>query len=171
MKVFEWCYTLDNTLHEARRPTEAEKKRYSADWAENMIFGVGDHIKLPYVSSNDIPHEWWKTRTIWHFNGFGNQCVEVSDEEWDQLLALNAQREAEKKDQERQEQIRRCQTVIRVAEQQQDIPSPEEAARRRKVWNDIYNEGREGYIPTIIDSARYASAKKRLQELTEGAGQ
>lgn len=26
MKVFEWCYTLDNTLSEARRPTEAEKK-------------------------------------------------------------------------------------------------------------------------------------------------
>lgn len=171
MKVFEWCYTLDNTLHEARRPTEAEKARYSADWAEHMIFGVGDHIKLPYVSSNDIPHEWWKTRTIWHFNGFGNQCVEVSDDEWNQLLALNAQREAEKKEQERQEQIRRCQTVIRVAEQQQDIPSPEEAARRRKVWNDIYNEGGEGYIPTIIDSARYASAKKLLQELMEGAEQ
>lgn len=169
MKVFEWCYTLDNTLHEARRPTEEEKKRYSADWAENMIFGVGDHIKLPYVSSNDIPHEWWKTRTIWHFNGFGNQCVEVSDEEWNWLAGLNAQREAEKKEQERQDQVRRCQTVIRVAEQQQDIPSPEEAARRRKVWNDVYNEGGEGYIPTIIDSARYASAKKLLQELTEGA--
>lgn len=124
MKVFEWCYTLDNTLSEARRPTEAEKKGYSAEWAEHMIIGVGDSIRLPYVSSNDIPHEWWKTRTYWKFNGFGNQCVEVSDEEWDWLLGLNARREAEKKEQERQEQTRRCQTVIRVAEQQQDIPSP-----------------------------------------------
>lgn len=46
MKVFEWCYTLDNTLHEARRPTEAEKTRYSADRAENMIFVANGVAKI-----------------------------------------------------------------------------------------------------------------------------
>jgi len=171
MKVFEWCYTLDNTLSEARRPTDEEKKGYTAEWAEHMIIGVGDSIRLPYVSSNDIPHEWWKTRNYWKFNGFGNQCVEVSDEEWDWLVNLNTQRETEKKEQERQELIQRYQNIIRIAEQQADIPSPEEAARRRRIWNNVQNEGGEGYIPTIIDSVRYADAKRMLHELTEGAAE
>lgn len=167
MKVFEWCYTMGNALHEARPLTEEEKKGYSPDWAASMIVSIGDPVDLPYVSSNDIPHEWWMERTRFHFNGFGNQCVEVSNAEWDQLVALNTRREAEKKERERQNQIQDCQAIIRAAEQQRDIPSPEEAARRRRAWNNVLNEGGEGYIPIIIDSARYARAKDLLRELTE----
>ncbi len=169
MKVYEWCYTMYNSLSEARCLTEAEKKRYTAEWADITIGRVGPVIPLRYVSWRDIPDEWWRTRKLWYYDGVDNQCVEVSDAEWDWLIGLNAQRGAEEKERERQEQIRRCQTVIRVAEQQRDIPSPKEAARRRKVWNDINNEGGEGFVPTIIDSARYAGAKELLQELTEGA--
>lgn len=165
MKVFEWCYTLDNMVQEARPLNEEEKKGYNPDWAESLLCAVGDGVALPYVSSNDIPHEWWKTRKIWQFNGFGNQAVEISDAEWDWLIQLNARREDEKKEKERQNDIRYYQSVIAQAEKQRDIPSPEEAARRRKLWNDVNNEGGEGYIPTIINTVQYESAKEQLVKL------
>ena len=79
---------------------------------------------------------------------------------------MNAQREAAKKERERQEDIEYYQNIVRKAERQPDIPTPEEAARRRKRWNNAYNEGGYGYVPDIIDSARYALAKQRLRELT-----
>ena len=97
--------------------------------------------------------------------GCYNRCYEISDEEWDWLVRLNAQREAAKKEKERQEDIEWYQNIVRKAERQPDIPTPEEAARRCKRWNDVYNEGGYGYVPDIIDSARYARAKQMLQEL------
>lgn len=165
MKVFAQFDAYPNELIEARLPTEEEKAQHRAGWADGLIFGTGNRVPVPYVKYWDIPAEW-ETRDYWALLGCGNRCYEISDEEWNWLLSLNAQREAAKKEKERQEDIEWYQNVIRKAERQPDIPTPEEAARRCKRWNNVYNEGGYGYVPDIIDSARYARAKQMLQELT-----
>lgn len=170
MKVFAEYGSYPNELVEVRLPTEEEKAQHYAGWADGLIIGTGNSVPVPYVKFWDIPSEW-KTRDHWALLGCYNRCYEISDEEWNWVISLNAQREAEKKEKERQEDIEWYQSVIRKAERQPDIPTPEEAARRRKRWNDVYNEGGYGYVPDIIDSARYARAKQRLQELTGGSAE
>lgn len=167
MKVFAEFGSYPNELVEVRLPTEEEKARHCAGWADGLIFSAGldSRVPIPYVKYDDIPSEW-KTRDCWTLPSCGNRCYEISDEEWDWVVSLNAQREAEKKAKERQEDIEYYQNIVRKAERQPDIPTPEEAARRSKRWNNVYNEGGYGYVPDIIDSARYARAKQMLQELT-----
>lgn len=165
MKVFCWFYCYDNELIIARRPTEEEKARY-ADWAkEAIIFGTGESIELKYVKNTDIPSEWWTDRKYWTLPGSGNQAIEVSDEEWDMLLALNRQREKEVEAKKRQEKIQGLQEYIAKAEKQKSIPTPEEAKCLRKQWNDLYNEGGEGFVPTFINTEQYTRAKEQLAEL------
>lgn len=167
MKVFAEFGSYPNELIEVRLPTEEEKARHCAGWADGLIFSAGldSRVPIPYVKYDDIPSEW-KTRDCWTLPGCYNRCYEISDAEWDWVISLNAQRGAEKKEKERQEDIEWYQNIIRKAERQPDIPTPEEAARRSKRWNNVYNEGGYGYVPDIIDSARYARAKQMLQELT-----
>ena len=110
------------------------------DWAkEAMVIGSGESITLEHVSHVDVPASWWKDRKYRTFPGCGNQAIEVSDEEWDMLLALNQQREKEAEAKKRQEEIQGLQEYIAKAEKQKSIPTPEEAKCLRKQWNDIYN--------------------------------
>lgn len=62
------------------------------------------------------------------------------------------------------EKYREAQEIIRLAEQQRDLPTREEVLRRQKKWNDIYNEGGEGYIPIIITKAQYESAREIVRQ-------
>ena len=55
-----------------------------------------------------------------------------------------------------------CTDIVAKAEAQGDIPSREEARRRMKVWNDINNEGGEGFVPRIICREEYEAAKEFL---------
>lgn len=58
------------------------------------------------------------------------------------------------------EELEYAKEVVSLAESQKDIPSREEARRRMKWWNDTYNEGGEGFVPTIINIEQYEKAKK-----------
>lgn len=49
---------------------------------------------------------------------------------------------------------------IGTAQRHTRIPTPEEAKAIREAYNNLYNEGGEGYVPTIIDTEQYA----RLQD-------
>lgn len=57
------------------------------------------------------------------------------------------------------EELEYAKEVVKIAESQKDIPSREEARRRMKWWNDTYNEGGEGFVPTIINIEQYKKAK------------
>ena len=52
--------------------------------------------------------------------------------------------------------------VVAKAEAQHDIPDRKEAKRRMKVWNDIHNEGGEGFVPRIVCQEEYDEAKAFL---------
>lgn len=165
MKAYMSCLMYDDELVEARPLTAEEKTHYLPECADSMLLGTGNRVKLPYVSTVDIPISWWRERKNWAFPGCGNQTIEITDAEWGALVALNAQRQAEKEEQDRQERIDYCKRIISAAERQKDIPTPAEAARRRKAWIEVQNEGAGGYVPQIIDTDLYESAKAQLAEL------
>lgn len=165
MKVLMSSLVYGNELVEAQPLTDEEKKHYLPECADSMLSGTGSRIKLPHVSKVDIPLSWWRERKNWAFPGCGNQTIEVTDAEWDELVALNTQRQAEKEEQARQERIDYCKRIISTAERQKDIPTPAEATRRRKAWIEVQNEGAGGYVPQIIDTDLYERAKAQLAEL------
>lgn len=72
--------------------------------------------------------------------------------------------EARKREQEIQEEIAKAKTTIRKAEAQKDIPTRDEALRRQRDWNNLYNEGGEGYVPEIVDIQEYERAKRILEK-------
>lgn len=166
MKVFYVeNFGTQGELIEARRPTTDEAKRFTPSAAERMLYSTGDSVEVPHLGITSVPLNWWKERKIYEFPGCDNQAVEITDEEWAMLVALNAQREKEAAEKEREEEIKELEATISHAERQQEIPTPEKAHRMMVAWNNVENEGGEGFVPDIVDTVRYERAKKRLAEL------
>lgn len=155
---------VDVELASARKLDESEKSSYSEEYKDHIIIGI-DHIKLPFIRVQDLSKfagRYWYT-----FPGSCNTAYEVSGEEWNALIQLNASRAREEKEKERRERIEYYEALIRRAESQKDIPTEEEAHNRRKRWNDLYNEGGEGYIPSWVTAEQYRYAKEQLCRLRE----
>lgn len=72
-------------------------------------------------------------------------------------------KENEKK---KQNEIEEAKRIIEKAEKQKDIPNRAEAQRRMKIYNDINNDGGDGYVPYIISLEEYEDAKEKLAKLT-----
>ena len=89
---------------------------------------------------------------------FLNSVIEEGRSE-DVKLFL-AEREAEKN----AAAVKKAMDIIKKAETQQDIPSQAEASRRMRRYNDIMNEGGEGYVPYIISREEYEEAKRIISE-------
>ncbi|MDF7665750.1 hypothetical protein [Bifidobacterium sp. ESL0745] len=69
---------------------------------------------------------------------------------------------AEKEAKDHAEMVASARRTIAKAEAQRDIPSKTEKRRRLRVYNDINNEGGDGYLPEIIDADQYRKAKEYL---------
>lgn len=67
---------------------------------------------------------------------------------------------AEQAEAKRAIEIKNAKAIIAEAEKQRDIPSAAEARRRERIWNNINNEGGEGYIARWISREEYEAAKK-----------
>lgn len=166
MKVF--CVRdigIHGELMEARKPTDKEAAHFTPEALERLLFCTGVHVDVPFLHFDSVPRQWWDSRKIYDFPGGYYRAIEVTDEEWNELVALNAQLEAEAAEKERLEVIGELEEIISRAERQSEIPSPEKARRMMIAWNNAENEGGEGYVPNIVDSACYAYAKERLAAL------
>ena len=89
----------------------------------------------------------------------------ITEKEWDSLIDLIYQKFAEKQAKEKQEEIKFYKNIVSVCERQGKLYTPEEATKKAKEWNDIQNEGREGYIPHFYTIDEYENAKSKLEEL------
>ena len=60
------------------------------------------------------------------------------------------------------ETIADAERIIAKADAQSDIPTHAEALRRIKAYNDLHNEGGDGWTPEIIDAEQVAYARSIL---------
>lgn len=72
--------------------------------------------------------------------------------------------EKAEKEKEIKEKVESAKKTIAKAENQKDIPTREEAKRRMKQYNDVMNEGGEGYVPYIISAEEYEYAKEIVEK-------
>lgn len=62
-------------------------------------------------------------------------------------------------------QIAHAKDIVKKAEAQKSIPTAAELRRIQKEWNDVYNEGGEGYVPQMITREQYEGALKVLETI------
>lgn len=188
-------YTYEWTLTDGRKVTlEAEytetvrNKIVDADGDivkldEREI--VKDGILTVYIDGKKFDRSYdpnfWRTidagqnnlRKIWGIRGIGfsaERSIEI-DAFFEKVFASGRDAEAEQirsqeADKERMLRIANAMEVIQKAEAQQDIPEKAEADRRMTRYNNIHNEGREGYVPYIYSREEYDAARKIIEDLT-----
>lgn len=66
---------------------------------------------------------------------------------------------------EREKKLSRAKSIIAAAEKQMQIPTREELKKIQEKWNNIYNEGGEGYVPELVTKEEYDSAIETLNKL------
>ena len=152
------------TLQKARYLTNSEKEGY-ADWCKDIMMtsSVEDNIDIPEITWRDMP----KRQSDGQFNGCNNRVWIITQEEWDSYISINAQRAKEKAKKKKQEEIEYLERAIRQAESQKDLPTKEEARRRMKVYNDIHNEGGEGFVPHVYSKEEHQNLRERLEIVKE----
>lgn len=106
-------------------------------------------------------------KKIWGLKvGFANPTDAERYEKWIEEIIeggksdeVKAYEKAEK-EKEIKEKVESAKKTIEKAERQKNIPTKEEAKRRMKQYNDVMNEGGEGYVPYIISVEEYEYAKE-----------
>lgn len=157
---FSFCHAK---ILDGRRLTEEEKTHY-ADWAkETMFISLGTIAELDFLKIEDMP----KRKSDGQYNGTNNSAWIITDEEREAYVLENTKREKESIRKEMQERIELLEWRMSMMKNQKDFPSPEEARRRMKEYNDIFNEGGEGYVPHVYNVNEYINTQEELAELKE----
>ena len=158
MKVIKLSGYVDITIREVARE---EKIIDAYDQERTMFIGKGEPVCLPQIKTGDLP----KRPCDGEFYGSSSSAWIITDEEAEAYIALNAQRAKAAEQSKLEEKLKWNKSIVERAEMQQEIPSPEDARRTERGYNDRYNEGGYGYVPHIIDSEEYAKAKAKIKEL------
>lgn len=179
MKVLELAHGYELSLCEGVVRTDDEMRDMGLrmELSGSILRGTGNHISLEYISLGDpmvVEIMGYKRsdgsinpRKAYSFLGCSSKAVEVTDEEWAELIRRNEKGKAEKEEKGRQELIEQYRRVIQKAERQPTIPTKEEAERMRKQWIDLHNEGGDGFVPWIVDVDAYNAAKAELEKMTK----
>lgn len=165
---------LDGDILEmGEKPLESVNVRLYVDdelkYSSNVVSGYD--LKL----SEDIRTiKGYKVRTVHALKlAIINPEVWEKYEEWlEEVIKDGTEpevKEFQKREKEKAaaEELEYAKEVVSLAESQKDIPSREEARRRMKWWNDTYNEGGEGFVPTIINIEQYKKAKNVIERHKE----
>lgn len=152
------------SVQKARRFTDKEKLSYTKEFRELGLVGMGDSMELPFLSWKDMP----KRQPDGEFCGCANQAWIITEEEKDHYIAMNTQRAQAAKEKERKEQIEYLSERIAKMRAQGELPSRLEARRQAKEYNDTYNEGGEGYVPSFFCQEDLQAAVKELEALLSG---
>ena len=168
MEEYLVCEVSDSygiELAHARRFTEEEKQQYSDDWKNYGFIKLNSIVELSSLCWHDINTFFENRNPDGSFKGYSNSVFIITGKEWDTLIDLNNQKFAEKQAKEKQETIKFYENIVSACERQGKLYTPAEATKKAKEWNDIQNEGREGYIPHFYTIDEYENAKSKLEEL------
>lgn len=102
----------------------------------------------------------------------GNKAITLTEEQAADLNKIFEEVKEEGKSEEAkaieneeiEKEIEEAKAIVEKAEQQRDIPSYQEARLREKSYNNLHNEGGDGYVPHIIDKDEYNWALKVLSK-------
>ena len=157
--VIEHAPAYGVSICTARRFTEDEKQHY-ADWYTEIGFvGMGDHIMLKTLKWSDMP----KRHYDGSFLGCDNQAWIITEDEKAYFIQLDADRKAEVERLKIAKNREYYEDVIKRANMQPKLYTRDEAKRLAKQYNDLYNEGEEGYIPHYYTIDEVEAAKHWLE--------
>ena len=145
---------------DARRFTEEEKRHYVDSFKEFGFVGIGTEIELENINSGDLP----RCPEDGSFVGCYNRAWIISDEEVEAYINLDQERGREKEREEKEARIAMAKNIISKAARQGKVYTKEEAREEAKKWNEIHNEGGEGYVPHFITVDEVERAKRILEE-------
>ena len=147
---------------EARWLTDEEKLHYNKDCRDSLMICIKTIAVLKYYKDNPI------RACDSSFPGCFNRNFIVTQEQADAIIAENAINEAASIARDRAEHIEDLKSIIRRAEKQKTIPTNEEAKEIYLRYNDLENEGEEGYVPRLITKNIYEDARNELKEIQGG---
>lgn len=90
------------------------------------------------------------------YNAFLKEVMQDDDE----VVAFRAAEDAKKAAAE----LERCKRIVAKCEAGWMVETGEEASAKRESWNNLHNEGGEGYVPTWYTKAAYEEAKKYIND-------
>lgn len=167
METYLVCEVPDHykiNLKKARRFTEEEKQRFSEWYQEHGFCSLGRGIDLEYLNMNDV-FDLLGRKSDGSFIGSENMVFIISQDEWNKLIELNENKRKEKEIKDIEERIKSLQNTISNCEKQKELYTEEDAHKMRISYNNLYNEGGEGYIPHFYTINEYEYAKKELEKL------
>lgn len=166
--ILENAYAYGISLQKARKFTENEKVHY-ADWYKERGFvGLGESVKLDEIRQEDLEsiESIDLSKPDGEFNGSSNVAYIIKEEVWDALVALNESKRKERIRKEKQEKVREYQAIIKACETTSKLYGTSEEAKQAMVnYNNLHNEGGEGYVPHFYTVDEYEWAKRKLAEL------
>lgn len=165
--VLENAYVYGISLQKARRFTEEEKVNY-ADWFKERGFvSLGELVKLDEIMQCDLEsiESIDLSKPDGEFNGSSNMSYIINKEAWEALITLNESKRKDRVQKEKQEKVNEYQKIIKACEVAPKLYTTEEAKQARINYNNLYNEGGEGYVPHFYTVDEYEWAKKNLAEL------
>ena len=170
MKEYLTCevaFSYGISLRKARRFSEEEKEKY-AEWFRDKGFVClksSFNIDLEHITWEDVREVLNNRDDDGSFSGCSNVAYIISQNEWDELVELNTKKGLEKEKKEVEKSITECKQIIEKCEKQEKMYTKEEAAKKRRDYNRLYNEGGEGYVPHFYTIEEYEFAKTKLNEL------
>lgn len=172
MREYLVCEVADNygvSLCHARRFTDEEKAEYIESFRELGFIRIDSYptIKLNGINWIDVSNILSNREPDGSFIGCSNSTYIVTEEEWNQLISLNDKKCNEKLIKEKSESIEHYKKIVQACESQEKLYTKEESIAKTKEWNDIHNEGGEGFVPHFYTIDEYEYAKKKLEELNK----
>ena len=167
MKEYLVCETnlvYGNRLTKARRLTEEEKTHYMPRFREIGFVGIGDSVSLEYLSLHQIREILGDRDSDGRFVSSSEDVYIVSQDEWDKMIKMNEDQGRLKRKKELEEKIEDLQHTIESCESAKKLYTREESQAERKRYNDLFNEGGEGFVPHFYTVEEYEWAKENLKE-------
>jgi hypothetical protein len=167
MKVLCWEFSYGLKLAMARRFTEKEKEKF-ADWyKEKGLCAVGKSFELKHLCTNTPEiNAIIKRCSIGEFPSCSNACYEITDDEWDMLIALERETAYDERIKDLQETIAQCQKLIQECEYNK-LYTDDETRVKWNEYNNLHNEGGFGYVPHFYTFREYDTARDRLSKASK----
>lgn len=159
------------TLQTARRLTDSEKEKYRPESQDYMMVSTGNNVQLPNLTWMDLVNVIGSRSIDGQFPGCGNRVYIIAQDQWDALIAMDRGIASDSAEQARAEEIAELEAAKTSAEKQMVagmLPTKEEAEKKARDYNNVYNEGGYGYVPHYYSDEEYKRICARLDELKGG---